>query len=716
MKKNTILLFVLILSVFSTEMLQAENVLKTGHYQVLPNAEFVIQIEAENSSPFVAFQVDIPIPVGFKYTDGSAQLNPARISGHALSASMLTGNILRLIGYSAGNTAFLGNSGSLVNFTCKSETVPATYALELRQALMGDNQSANILTGSVNGDVTVLAPNLKLSTTELNYGRVPLGSTAEKTFQITNEGNSDLVIHSLNFNDTQFSTTQASSFTISANSSQSISVRFTPLAKAVLTNQLQISSNDSDQPLITLGLNAVAFAVNEIHTGNISGASSSTARLDFALNNMEAFTGFQFDVNLPQAMTYTSGTAQLFRSQDQTVSVNQLNNQTLRVLVFSAGNKNFTGVDGNVLSLGFALKGVAGYYSIGISNVILANNLGENILSDTFNGYLYITSPDIDAPAQLDFGDVSILSGSTLQHRIYNYGQEVLTISQMMFSNDYFKSNQTLPVTIQPYTYADLSVEFTKTLEGATTGTLKIISNDPDESPFTVQLAGNAFIPNYLLINEQNYTPGETKNVAVEVDNEEPFVAFQFDLNYPAGFTPDLNAIAMTNRKQDHVLAAIPLSKNSLRVLVYSPGQKAFNGKSGPVLNIPFLAETTMLYGSYNLIFSNTLMSNVKSENVLYLPKNGLLNVQLKAELYSHTYNDDIKIFPNPSKGNVCIRFHQKPQAGTWITVTDISGKIILKSMTDKKEESLNLSGNPAGLYFIKVDSETPGTYKIMLE
>jgi len=696
--------------------LPAQNILKTVPYQVLPNTEFVVQLVAENTEPFVAFQVDIPVPTGFKYMEGSAVLNASRISGHALSASLLTGNILRLIGYSIGNTAFLGNSGTLVSFTLKSGPVPATFALALNQPVLGDSQSNNILTGSTNGSVTVLAPDILLSTSALNYGRVPLGSTVEQTFLITNTGNSDLTITALNFNDPQFTTTNPVNFTLSSNSSQPVTVKFTPVSKGTLARQLQISSNDPDQPFTTIALNAVPFAVNELHTGNITGASLSGGKLDFTLNNMEAFTGFQFDLNLPAPLTYIVGTAQLFRTQDQSVSVNQLNAQTLRVLAFSAGNNNFTGNAGKVLSLDFLLKGVAGYYSIGISNVIIANASGENIVSDIYGGQLIVSSPDIDASTQLNFGDVSVLTSSTVLHRIYNYGQEDLTITQLMFSSPYFRSNHTLPITIHPSGFIDLPVEFIKTVKGTATATLKILSDDPDENPFTLLLSGNAFVPNYLQIQTQDFLKGESKPVAVEIENEDPFVAFQFDLSYPPGFTPDLNAIALTARKQDHVLAAIALSNTSLRILVYSPGQKVFTGKSGAVLTIPFVSETSLTYGVYNLTFSNTVISNIRSENILYASKNGILNVQLATAQHPLIENAAVQISPNPSKGMVHLNFNQKPTTGTWISVYDLTGKVILKSIADGAVTSLNLNGNPKGLYFIKIGNETMKAFKIVLE
>src|SRR5665647_1224912 len=244
MKRITILFFVLVQCI----LLQAQNILKIEQYQVLPNTNFVVQLIAENTDPFVAFQVNIPIPTGFSYVDGTAVLNASRISGHALTASLITGNILRLIGYSIGNVAFLGNSGTLVSVTLKSGATPATYALELHQPLLGNSQSANIITGSSNGSVTVLAPNITLSTSALDYGRVPLGTTAEQTFQINNTGNSDLVVNSLIFNDSQFSTTDLTNFTINANNSRSILVKFAPTTKSTLLKQLQIGSNDPDQP------------------------------------------------------------------------------------------------------------------------------------------------------------------------------------------------------------------------------------------------------------------------------------------------------------------------------------------------------------------------------------------------------------------------------------------------------------------------------------
>lgn len=620
-------IFTIIAGAFIFQNLLADNILKIGKYSVDPKTEFTVEIEAENSSPFAAFQADIPLPQGFTYVENSAKLNANRVSGHVLTANLIQGDTLRLIGYSSSNTVFTGNSGVLVSFTLKSGTVPGKYALELKHPLLGDNQAKNILTGATNGEVALMGPNLKITSTSLDFSRVPLETTAQRTVQISNEGNKDLIISTLQYSDPQFSSVETGNLTITAGTNKVITVKFIPSGKGTFTKQLVINSNDPDQEKFTLELKAVAYAVNELRTGSIQGPSSSTVKLDFTVNNMEAFTGFQFDLNIPSSMAYIENSGQLYRAQDQTISVNKINATTLRILAFSASNKNFTGSSGKILSLDFKLTGAATWYTLSLSNVILADPSGQNILSASYNGNLQITAPDINAPTLLNFGDVSILEEGNKTIRIDNYGQEPLEITQLQFSNDYFKSDQTLPLTIARYSNFNFPFKFIKSAKGQTTGTVKIISNDPDENPFTVQLSANAYAPNYLKITAPKTIPGESKSISVEIENEEPFVAFQFDLKYPEGLTPDINAITLSDRKQDHSFAAIALSATTIRIIAYSQAQREFAGKSGAVLTIPYKCESSMAYGTYNLEFSNAVISNSLSENILYSAVNGTFKV-----------------------------------------------------------------------------------------
>jgi len=77
--------------------------------------------------------------------------------------------------------------------------------------------------------------------------------------------------------------------------------------------------------------------------------------------------------------------------------------------------------------------------------------------------------------------------------------------------------------------------------------------------------------------------------------------------------------------------------------------------------------------------------------------------------------NDGVQIYPNPAKDFVFIQFRDQPIEKTKITVYDVFGKVILKSETINKEVCLDLKGNVAGLYFVRIDQKTPKTYKMVL-
>jgi hypothetical protein len=627
MKQLVKIVFITVLFTFSIARVWSANIIRTVSVSVNTGSECVIQVQVDNTDAFVAFQADIPIPAGFSYIAESAQLVPARSSGHTLSASLL-GSTLRLIAYSGSNTAFSGNSGTLITFSVKAGTVPGNYSMTLNNTLLGNSQSQSLAHSIQNGLVTVLGPNFRGSATTLDFGRVALTTNGTQYVNIQNTGNQNLVVSGITFTDAQFTSPESGGFTLTSGQTRQVSVKFAPTVKGTYSKQMKILSNDPDTPEAIVALKSVGFAVNELRTVNMVAASGTNKMLEFTLNNMEPFTGLQFDIKLTSPMKYIGGSAVLSRQQDHSVQADTINSNTLRVVAFSASGKNFTGTNGKIVSLDFALKGVAGNYPVQISNVIIANTEGENILSASYNGTLQITSPDIHAVNQLNFGDVSVLSEGNQTLRIYNYGQEQLTVSQLMFSSDYFKSTQSLPFSVAPSGYYDLPVRFVKTIKGISNGTLKIISNDADENPFTVQLSGNAYVPNHIIAGSYSVMQGNKVDVQVEVNNKEPFVAFQFDLDFPEGLTPDLNGIALTSRKVDHLFASTLISERKLRVIAWSGGQKSFTGETGLVIKIPFQTSLAMPVGNYQLTLSNGLLSNSASENVLYSMQNGNLTVQ----------------------------------------------------------------------------------------
>lgn len=76
----------------------------------------------------------------------------------------------------------------------------------------------------------------------------------------------------------------------------------------------------------------------------------------------------------------------------------------------------------------------------------------------------------------------------------------------------------------------------------------------------------------------------------------------------------------------------------------------------------------------------------------------------------------NLTIHPNPTSGTVKLVFSKVPQNETILTVVDVTGKTILKKLVQGKEESIDLSGNPPGIYLIKTNLQDGKVQRMVLK
>jgi len=630
-KKLTLisLMFLLIASA------SAQNIMQINDASIAAGGQVEIAISISNADVFVGFQLDIPLPSAVSYVNNSAVLASERSNGHSLSATLMTGNILRIIAFSLNNTPFNGNSGAVARFKLNAGNIPGSYTLAVQNALIAST-SANIMTGSINGTLTIQAPNIQVSPASQDFGSIPLGGFSDRNFTIQNTGNQTLNVSSITFNSPYFINQSASSFNLPAGQSQTITVRFNSTVKGTYSKTMGVASNDPDQPITNINLTAIAFAVNELHTGSMVAPSGTQADLAFTINNMEDFVGFQFDLSLPSPLSYVAGSVSLTASRitDHQASVNMINSSTLRVIGFSPSNTPFLGDDGSIVQLSFEVDGTGGWYPLNINSVIIGDLNGDNVVSASTNGSLTITAPDIHANSSLSFGDVAVNEIGNSEITIYNYGQEALIINAINFTNPVFSNLTSLPITIQSYENTQLQLKYDPTQTGQSTGTMRIYSNDPDENPFSVSLSANAYSPNYLTVQDLTASPGTQATLAISAENYEDFVGFQFDLTLPekATYVPG-SALLAADRKQDHTLSVSQLENGSLRFLCFSMNQLAFIGNEGTLVQLAVAIDETMDEGNYQISMANAFLGNNASSNILYAANNGTLEIVAQQQL-----------------------------------------------------------------------------------
>jgi len=72
--------------------------------------------------------------------------------------------------------------------------------------------------------------------------------------------------------------------------------------------------------------------------------------------------------------------------------------------------------------------------------------------------------------------------------------------------------------------------------------------------------------------------------------------------------------------------------------------------------------------------------------------------------------------YPNPTTGKLKLILDQIPQNGTYLTVTNMTGMMILKQLMLNKEEVIDLQGNSPGIYLIKTNLPNSKIQKIILK
>ncbi|MCK4813910.1 MAG: choice-of-anchor D domain-containing protein, partial [Candidatus Marinimicrobia bacterium] len=603
----------------------AQNIMAVSNVSGLANDTVTVSIDISNSDPFVGFQFDIELPDELEYVENTAFLSE-RSSDHQVVANISDFSVLTIFSYSMTLTEFSGTSGEVLTFKVKLGTVPGNYNLNLENVTIANAQSQNILTDVINGIITIQAPDIDINPVSLNYGRVPLLQTSDKSFNINNTGNRDLLISRIYTDFPDFEVIGDTNFTITAGSSRSVSIRFTSNNKGTYNKQVRIQCNDPDEPERSVDLSVIAYAVNELDINNMFGRSGHVSTLSIDISNMEEFVAFSFDLDIPEALHFVSGSAELTeRKSDHVVSASTLENGNVRIVAYSTTNSAFTGNSGDVVTLDFMVDGEGGYYSLNFVDPVIGDLESNNIISDDYNGTLEIAAPDIYVnPSSLNFGNVSVFDTLTLQTTIYNQGIDTLNISNLIFYDAHFFTDQVLPVILPPGQNTQIPVSFHHSSEAVFNSTLRIRSNDPDEDPYDISLSATSFIPNIMRIDTSIIVRNDTGWVDISIENHETFVAFQCDLQFADNFTY-LDAVVLSDRAGDHSLTAQEKSGNIISIFSYSLSQQAFSGEEGVIVSVKFLADGTM--GNYPFSLDNVIIGNSASENIMSSYENGIVRV-----------------------------------------------------------------------------------------
>ena len=607
--KHIILTLILLLGVFAA---RAENIVSVSSASGHPQDEVTLNVSLANTDAAVAFQAEIPLGSQLTYVAGSAMLNAERITDHQVSAAVVGGS-LRIYAFSLSLTPFLGNEGTLLSFTLRLKTEPGNYPLDITNSILSNAYSTSIPLSTINGQVTILSPKLQINTPTINYGHVPIRSEYTQNVQLSNVGNEPLTLSGVTFSDAVFSCPNFTEVTLQPGVSTSFTFRFAPMVKGAVTATATIVSNSISGNSI-INLVADPFAVNEIHVGNTMGYCDSIVEVPISMNNMEGIIGFQIEFDLNSALEFVDFT--LSDRNTNHVSTGVVVGTTLRLMAYSPSGAAFTGDDGVIGTVRFLLRGLYGYYSLYPTKAVLADANGEDVLSDKYEGYVDIRSPQIYGDETLNFGSSPVTETVSREYVVNNWGNASMRIDQVVFDQEGFAVTETLPIIVGEWESSVLHVSYSREQKGDFNALMKIYSNDPQNGLKNVALSGNRYEPNSLELSAE-VLETETVEVSLTMHNYSDIVALQVDFSYPhQDYSVSSSDFQLTDRFANHFLFTTPLNDSTFRIIVLSMQNNTVEGHEGVVLNITLHPIGTLEAEEYTVSVSNIVLSGREGTNL----------------------------------------------------------------------------------------------------
>ncbi|MFT4696651.1 MAG: hypothetical protein ACI8RY_001828, partial [Urechidicola sp.] len=684
----------------------SQNELRVQSENVAYSTVFELGVSLDNTDLIAAIQFDITYDVSAFNLLTEHSLT-SREADHTITTNPLSEGVLRVVIYSMSNNALEETSGVLANLEFESKTDPGEFTFALSNVVFSSSSGATIAAAKNDGQITVLGPKMGVSNSQLKFGDVLLSSNQTRSLLIKNEGNEALVISSVN-EVLPFSIQESFPISIAPNETIDLTVLLDTSTKLNELKELSFVNNDVDavRNIQKVELSATVFAINTIGIGNNSAAKDAEVEIPVSFENMEEFIAFQFDLLIPEGLEFVSNSIvhQSSRFDDHDIAVNLINVNTLRFIGYSPSNKSFVGNSGELFS--FKLKPIvnAGYFPLDVSNAVITNSTQENILSNAYNGYFQIKTPNLSInPIDINFENMPSTEPRQKSLTLNNIGDASLVIDEVVFDATEITLDIQLPLTIVGGTSQDIKLTYTPSVTGEFSETISFKNNGLNEESF-ITARGSVFSPNYVLVESKEVIVNETNVLQILLKNNDVARALQFDIELPTGFELETNNIETASRADGYEVVASKIEGSKYRVILYSMTNKTLTKGSLSILSFPVFISSNVSVGNYNFNFSNVIITNTENIDISSLAlESGLLTVSgTSLGFEGQELEQSIQLYPNPVKDILSIK--SKAIVISKVAIYSVLGKKIKEVKSNF--ESIGIYNLSNGLYIIRIFSD----------
>lgn len=337
------------------------------------------------------------------------------------------------------------------------------------------------------------------------------------------------------------------------------------LARATVTATVWFDSNNPEPDPDPVVENK--FTIN----GNFNIFSGDTFVVPVTMTNSVAVTAFQTDIYLPDGfeIVQEDGDYDVQWSNrvtdDHVIMASNISDNVVRLICYSPSLQPFAGNDGVLFNITIkSREGLNGEYPIVLTNSLWTTTNDQELRID-------------DATCQVTaysfiLGDVN-KSGS-------------VTVTDVVSTARYILNQNPTPFVFEA---ADMNGDGNITVTDVVMIS-RLVMNVNLNMPRRLPAFG--FTNDCLSGNDITIGYGETRTVAIQLDNVNEYTAFQFEMSLPEGLTA--NDFTLTDRAGNHTIEAVPIGDGKFRVLCYSPVTGAIAGHDGTLFTFDLTANSSV--------------------------------------------------------------------------------------------------------------------------
>ena len=328
-----------------TVLEKVTNYFVAQDFKIRPGASYSFPVEMVNENAIAGFQCDIYLPEGISIDVVDDEYDIAltdRMVDHVVFSALQTDGAVRMLSYSMKVKSYTGNSGDLftVNLTASSDYDG-----------LGTIKISNIIV-STPQEVEYKCPDVMVNVELQNY---TLGD-------VNNDGSVSVT-----------DVISATNYILGSPSSNFI------FEAADITGDGKIGVGDVIgivNRVLNVGTlsaqNASTTANDSLEADDITIEAGETKTVSVNMNNAEVYTGFQFDIKMPNGLRFENAYLSKLANSHK-VAFKQREDGTVRVVVFSLTNEDIKQNIGSLLSFDVTADNTFVGGEIEIDNVLFAN-------------------------------------------------------------------------------------------------------------------------------------------------------------------------------------------------------------------------------------------------------------------------------------------------------------------------------------------------------